>query len=294
MVDLIIFSKDPKWYAPARFFEEAEKAGLKTLAVPYSSLTFHIETDRSKVFYQGEELPKAKMALFRSAGGDGFYIPQRDYLLEKLGKEGTYILNEKTYRRWSRLDKITQHFEFQLGNLPFVESLNFCSSEELLNTHPDFPFILKHNLSSQGRDVHKITSDEQLKELIPSRYSARTTLVQPFLKAGEDLRVIVLGGKAIGAMRRRAQEGHYLTNFSVGGIVEAYDLTKDMKRAREIAEETANYFDTEYVGVDLMSDENGDWKLLEINRACQFEGFEKSTGINVAKEVVSYLVEKCR
>jgi glutathione synthase/RimK-type ligase-like ATP-grasp enzyme len=48
----------------------------------------------------------------------------------------------------------------------------------------------------------------------------------------------------------------------------------------------------DYGGVDIMKDEGGKNYVLEVNRACQFKGFEKSTGINVAKRVVEMLVSK--
>jgi hypothetical protein len=41
-----------------------------------------------------------------------------------------------------------------------------------------------------------------------------------------------------------------------------------------------------------MKDRQGQWRILEVNRACQFEGFEKSTGINVAREIVNFLIKK--
>ena len=39
-------------------------------------------------------------------------------------------------------------------------------------------------------------------------------------------------------------------------------------------------------------DKEGNWRILEVNRACQFEGFEKATGINVPKAVIEYLLKK--
>jgi glutathione synthase/RimK-type ligase-like ATP-grasp enzyme len=57
----------------------------------------------------------------------------------------------------------------------------------------------------------------------------------------------------------------------------------------DVAIKTAVHFDLDYVGVDLMKGNDGEWKVLEVNRACQFKGFEKAVGINVAKEVINFL-----
>ena len=114
-------------------------------------------------------------------------------------------------------------------------------------------------------------------------------LVQPVLPEGEDIRIIVVGGKVIGAMKRKAASGKFLTNYSAGGEVENFQITPEME---EIALSAAKLFHLEYVGVDLMADKQGKWRVLEVNRACQFEGFEKATGLNVPQLTLSYLLGK--
>jgi RimK family alpha-L-glutamate ligase len=154
------------------------------------------------------------------------------------------------------------------------------------------PLIVKEGVGSLGTAVFKINTDEELENLL-ANYSIKTVktlLVQRFLEGGEDLRVIVLGDKVLGAMKRIAKVGTHLTNYSQGGLVESYDISKD-ESASKIALDVAKTFELDYCGVDLMKSMDGTWKVLEVNRACQFQGFEKSTGINVAKQVVDYLTK---
>lgn len=288
--DLYIFTKAPQDYAPVRIAKEAKKMGLSAVVISYPRLSFDITNGRIKVFWEDQPLEPPKMAIFRAAGGDGFYIPQRDYLLSWLEKEGTKIMNLGTYKKWSRLDKITQHFEFQKAGIPLIDTMNFGANQRLLSWAEDrihYPFIAKHDLSSQGRDVYKVRHLGRM-EAILENYRARTLLIQKFLTSGEDLRVIVVGGKVIGAMKRIARKGQYLTNYSRGGRVKKYDVFSD-KEAMEIAVKVSKHFDLDYVGVDLMKDQEGHYKVLEINRACQFEGFEKSTKINVPKKMIEFL-----
>ena len=47
----------------------------------------------------------------------------------------------------------------------------------------------------------------------------------------------------------------------------------------------------DYCGVDIMKDREGNNYILEVNRQCQFQGFEKATGINVAKAVVEMMIK---
>ena len=61
---------------------------------------------------------------------------------------------------------------------------------------------------------------------------------------------------------------------------------------RELAEKVARVCGLDYCGVDIMKDEKGNNYILEVNRQCQFQGFEKSTGINVAKKVVEMFLKR--
>ena len=87
-------------------------------------------------------------------------------------------------------------------------------------------------------------------------------------------------------MKRTPREGEFLSNFSQGGSVSDYRV-KDENIIKKIAIKTAKHFKLSYVGVDLMKGNDGKWKVLEINRACQFKGFEKATGMNVGKLLIN-------
>lgn len=288
MKDLLIFTKALSAYEPNRFYQEALKMGLKAEIVVYSDLDFSLSKGKTFVQNKGKILEAPRMVVFRAAGGEDFYIPQRDYLISYFEQKGSKVLNAETYKRWSRLDKITQHFEFAKAKLPVIDSLIFGSNERLLKYNFDFPSIIKYNLSSQGRDVFKLKRKGNVRRIIRKGYFARTMLLQPFLHVGEDLRIIVIDKKILGAMKRIAKKGKYLTNYSQGGLIEEYDL-KDDQKAQEIVKKTVEHFKLDYVGIDLMKSDDGEWKVLEINRACQFKGFETATGLNVPKKVIEFL-----
>lgn len=289
--DLLIFSKAPNAYEPNRILDEARVQGLSVETISYSDVNSIVKDDKIQINWKNDPMPKAKYVILRSAGGEGFYIPQRDFLIKWFEGQGAKVLNSKTYKLWSRLDKITQHFEFQMAGLPLIDTIVWGSNEKLIENTREFPLIIKKNLSSRGRDVFKVNNLSDIKEIFDNDYNSREMLLQPFLKLGEDLRIIVIGGEVIGAMKRTASEGKYLTNYSQGGSVENYDLEAHPE-VREIAEKVAKHFELDYVGVDLMMSDEGGWKVLEVNRSCQFQGFEKATGINVPQKVLQFLLRQ--
>jgi len=50
--------------------------------------------------------------------------------------------------------------------------------------------------------------------------------------------------------------------------------------------------DTPFEERGLYREEDYDNYILEVNRQCQFQGFEKATGINVAKKIVEMIVKR--
>jgi len=282
-----VFSHVASAYAPSRLVEEARKAGFEARSINYGDLDFSINKSEIKIFEKGKPLPDFDFLIFRSAGGTFYYVPQRDYLISHFEKRGSVILNKKTYQVWPRLDKLTQHFVLCQSGLPAVETLLFAGKERLLKNFKA-PQVVKSYFGSQGKKVFKVENREELEKIL-EEYLPGNLLIQPVLPGGKDVRVIVLGGKAIGAMKRIAPEGKFLTNYSAGGRVENFPLESEVKK---LAEKAAEAFFLDYVGVDLMEDEKGNWKILEVNRACQFEGFEKATGINVASRTVDFLLKK--
>ena len=112
-------------------------------------------------------------------------------------------------------------------------------------------------------------------------------LWQRCLMTNWDLRIIVIGGKVVGAMKRTAKGNEFRSNFSLGGEVEKWNLSKNDK---VIAKRVAKSCGLDYCGVDIMKDLKGNSFVLEVNRQCQFKGFEKATGINVAKKIIDFFI----
>jgi len=67
----------------------------------------------------------------------------------------------------------------------------------------------------------------------------------------------------VGAMKRTALPGNFLSNYSQGGLVESYKIEED-RGAGTIALNTSELFKLDYGGIDLMKNEKGNWVVLEV------------------------------
>lgn len=267
MLDLLIYTQYPKTYGPQRIKEEALKLGLSCKIKSYKN------TDLN-------DLPDAKYVIFREPTASKNIYDFRDKILLSYVKKGCVILNKNSYLKWSILDKKTQTSEFEISSIPHIENLDPSTAK--------YPYIVKSKLGSHGSHVFKIENKNDLDHVLKN-YKVEDLLFQEFQTSGFDLRVIVLGNRVLGVMKRTPKEGEFLSNFSQGGFVSKYKGS-DITEIGEIAIKTAKHFELDYVGVDLMRGNDGGWKVLEVNRACQFQGFEKSTSANVALELINFFI----
>ncbi len=163
-------------------------------------------------------------------------------------------------------------------------------NEGFLKTVADtlgFPLVAKKSYGSFGEGVQLVPGYAELRAL-EEKWLHFPHFYQRYISAaaGRDVRVIVVGGKALGAMERRAQKGEFRSNIELGGVGRAIPLTPTLK---ESAERAAIALGLDYCGVDLMEDEEG-VILCEVNSNAFFEGFEEATGIDVAKEYAKHIL----
>ena len=149
-----------------------------------------------------------------------------------------------------------------------------------------YPLVAKKSYGSFGAGVELVKTRAELEE-IEKKWLYIPHFYQKFVgKKGRDIRVIVIGGKAVGAMERVAQDGEFRSNIELGGHGEKIELSSEYK---ETAERVAEVLGLDYCGVDLLE---GDTPIVcEVNSNAFFEGLEGVTGVNIAKLYAEYIVK---
>jgi ribosomal protein S6--L-glutamate ligase len=118
-------------------------------------------------------------------------------------------------------------------------------------------------------------------------------LVQEYIEEshGKDIRALVVGGKVVACMRRRANGDEFRSNFHLGGSVEKVQIDTNFEK---IAIKAARILGLEIAGVDLLESDRGAL-VLEVNSSPGLEGIEKASQVNVAGAVsnrLNYLLQK--
>ena len=157
-----------------------------------------------------------------------------------------------------------------------------------------FPAVIKIFAGSYGKGVHLVQNKNEFTDFTDFVYGIKSDeamIVQQYISSrpGEDLRVYVVGNKVLGAMKRSSTDGSFKTNITRGAVGSSFPMNE---RIEQIALDTAKALGLDIAGIDLLFD-GEDYKLCEANSAPGFLGFEKYTGVNVAKEIVDFARSKC-
>ena len=162
-------------------------------------------------------------------------------------------------------------------------------SPSLVAREIGFPAVVKIMAGSYGKGVYKVETKSEFQDFIEFAHGIKSDeaiIVQEYVgtRPGEDLRVFVVDGQALGAMRRKSRDGSFKANITRGGEGEAYPLTKDLA---ELAVSAAEALGLDVAGVDLLFTDDG-YTVCECNSAPGFEGFERATGIDIAGAIIDY------
>ncbi|EGY32858.1 ribosomal protein S6 modification protein [Aggregatibacter actinomycetemcomitans serotype e str. SC1083] len=159
--------------------------------------------------------------------------------------------------------------------------------------HIGAPTILKTLSGSQGIGVILAERAQSAVSILETLKQADVpVLLQEFVTEadGTDLRCFVIGGRVVAAMQRVGQNGEFRANCHRGATAEKVILTEQEK---QIALQAAKALGLDVAGVDLIRSAKGPL-VLEVNASPGLEMIEKTSGINIALQMILYLEQKIR
>jgi len=149
--------------------------------------------------------------------------------------------------------------------------------------------IVKPLFGSMGHGMVRVSDPETAFRVFRALELARAVFyVQRVLEhAGCDVRAFVVGTRVVAAIERRARDGGWRTNISLGGEARAIDLPPAWS---ELALTAARAVGADYAGVDLMPASDGTVHVLEVNGIPGWSGAQKATSVDIAGAIVDRLI----
>ena len=275
-------------YERQRFIEEAEKQNIDFSVVFADEIDLIVSRDdRKSIRYCNDIVSLPDVVLARTGSGTGYFNLS---VLRQFERLNVPTLPNSASIEASK-DKMYANQILAQAGLPIPKTMltRFPCSAELVERQIGFPCVIKVVTGSHGAGVYLCETPKQfedLSELISSLDFKNSMIVQEYVQhsEGRDLRVIVIGGRVVGAMLRKSTDGSFKANISRGGEGTAHDVDDQMEM---LAIQVAKTLDLDIAGVDLLFHPDG-YKICEANSSPGFKGFEKALGINIPQKVFDY------
>ena len=150
--------------------------------------------------------------------------------------------------------------------------------------------VVKPIFGSLGKGIVRIEDPETAHRVFRALELGRYVYyVQQYLEGGgEDFRLMVAGGRVIGAMRRRGCNGNWKTNVAYGATPEEYQPEPEMVRLALLAAETLQ---ADYVGVDILVSGKVPY-ILEANGIPGWSGLQSVSQIDIAKTLAEFFLQR--
>lgn len=251
----------------------------------------------------GRELPDA--ALVRGiAGGTFEQVTKRLGVLHALRELGVPVYNDARAIERS-VDKAMTSLLLHAAGIPTpptwaTESAAQAQRIAIREGAAGHALVLKPLFGSQGKGLQLVGEVDGIHHPLPpldKSYGSMAYLqrfVPPVCEPGFDWRVLVVGGRAITAMRRVSR--HWIHNVAQGARCDPQAMTRPLAA---LAERAAAALALDYAGIDIVPvrcDDNdpdeSDMQVIEVNGVAAWHGLQRVTDFNIAAALIDDLLDR--
>ncbi len=272
-----------------RFVEDAEKQDIDLRVISPDQFELIVtKDDRDTVIIDGDLVALPDFIIPRLGASTTYFTLAVIRHLEQLG---VYTINSSQSIEAVK-DKLFTQQILAAENMPAPDTMlaKYPVNVDLVEEKFGFPVIVKTLSGAQGTGVFLSSNKDKFRDLmslINSTNKDANIIIQKFVASsrGRDLRVFIIGGRAVACMERRSADGNFKSNLSQGGTARKVELNPEIEW---LATETARILGLEVAGIDLLFD--GDhFQICEANSAPGFKGIEECHDISIPEEIYNYI-----
>ena len=288
MKSLILSTKKSR--SSTRSLQEAALArGHNVEVVDHTKCSVLMECGKPQIYYQGHALDDVSAIIPRIGASVTFFGSAVVRQFEMQGVITTASADAiETSRDKLRSLQIFSTLDINIPKTVFAKFPKKDDIPELIHKVGGVPLVIKLLSGTQGLGVVLADTKSAAKSVIEAFSSLKANiLIQEFIKEAEgtDIRAIVINDRVVAAMKRQGAPGEFRSNLHQGGFAEAIKLSPEQEA---IAVKAAQAMGLGVAGVDLLPSANG-LLVMEVNSSPGLEGIQKSTGIDVAGEIIEYI-----
>ncbi|MBS0206806.1 MAG: RimK family alpha-L-glutamate ligase [Planctomycetes bacterium] len=209
-------------------------------------------------------------------------------LLGRLAVAGQRIINSPKSLECA-VDKYLTTARLQAAGLPVPETIVCEHEDDAVAAFEQLgrDVVVKPLFGAEGRGIVRVSDPDLAHRTFRTLMRLDSVLyLQRFIDhEGYDVRVLVLNGQVVGAIRRRSPHD-FRTNVSRSAIAELHSASAlESDYALRAADAAGTYL----AGIDLLYDRQGRCYVIEVNAVPGWQAFTRATGIDVAARFLESL-----
>ena len=284
---IVVLSRNPNLYSTKRLIEAGKNRDHEMIIVDHTKCDIIIEKKKPAIRYKHEILKDIDAVIPRIGASVTFFGTAVVRQFEMM-KVFTAVESQALMRSRDKLRSLQVLSRAGLG-LPKTVFTNYSKNvEDVIESVGGAPLVIKILEGTQGLGVVLAETHTAATSVLEAFNGLQARVIaQEFIKEskGADIRVFVVDGVVVGAMKRQGKEGEFRSNLHRGGSAEIIKLSIDEENA---ALKAARVMGLGVAGVDLLQSARGPL-ILEVNSSPGLEGIESATGVDVAGKIIHYI-----
>ncbi|WP_234736721.1 30S ribosomal protein S6--L-glutamate ligase [Tellurirhabdus bombi] len=287
---IAILSTNPDLYSTRRLVEAIEQRKHEATVIDHLRCQVMIEGGKPSIIYRNKPLEQIDAIIPRIGASVTDYgcAVVRQFEMMKVF---TTAKSQAISRSRNKLRSLQVLSKAGVGLPKTVFAKQPKDLDQLLALVGGPPVVIKLLEGTQGIGVVLAETGKTARSTIETLYGLKANvLIQEYIAEakGADIRAFVVGGRVVGAMKRQGKEGEFRSNLHLGGNGTQMTLSPEEE---ETAINAAKALGLRVAGVDMLQSNRGPL-VLEVNSSPGLEGIEKTTGIDIASQIIQFIEEK--
>ena len=288
-VRLAVLSRGPRLYSTRRLVEEARLREIEVAVLDPMQFSLFVTEQEIGILHQGAPfkydavIPRIGHSITKHGVAVLRHLEQLEVWTANSSR-GILQSRDKLHS-----GQILSRNKISTPRTAYVRDMK--DIQRAIDTVGGLPVVVKVTQGTQGQGVFLRHTIHETRNLVQGLLmTGKSVLIQEYIAEshGKDIRALVVGGKVVASMRRKARGREFRSNYHLNGTVENVDLPEEYA---EMACRAARVLGLNVAGVDLLEGNSGPL-VLEVNSSPGLEGIEKASGVNVAGAIIDYVISE--
>ena len=286
---LAVLSRGPRLYSTRRLVEEARLREMHVAVINPMQFSLFVAEQDIGILHQGQKfdydavIPRIGHSITKHGVAVLRHLEQLDVWTANTS-QGILQSRDKLHS-----SQILARNRIPTPRTAYVRDMK--DIERAIDAVGGLPVVVKVTQGTQGQGVFLRHTLRETGNLVQGLLvTGKAVLIQEYIAEshGKDIRALVVGGKVVASMRRKARGREFRSNYHLNGTVEKVEISEEYA---EVACRAARVLGLNVAGVDLLEGNDGPL-VLEVNSSPGLEGIEKASGVNVAGAIIDYVISE--